>query len=1337
MATRWHRMMGTCLACVLLAPPAAPADVWDNIDVGIWTSDFNWADGTAPTATDEAIIDNGGTANVVFPGAVAQSLLVADGAVEVFSSGTLMTSGIPGPNGELPTDAIGYEGDGTVTVRGPMANWSSTNALVLGLSPSPDTPSNGTLNIVMGGTVESAAAHLAITSLSPGQSPITGTVSVRGDGSTWNVSGPIQMGIGGDSTLMITDGGTVTCNGIIIGLFDVFSSITNTHATATVDGTGSALTSATELAIRGDNSSLTVKNGGAVNVAGALHTDLYPTGGVLNIGDGGAPGFVNAASIQGDGSGLVNFNHTAADYYLTDDGTAGGRAVPIMDGTLVIHSGPGATTLSGVNSHTGGTFFNDGTIRVSSNDNLGGSPVASNDPTGRLNFDGGTLQTTANVALNGPTVLGDEGGTVDVVAGSEAIFAGLFENVITGADDQGQPITEQGHLTKTGGGTMILSGGEPTVTGKFGISPIPYSGGTTVESGTLRAGGADALPDNTDYTVNGGTLEMNAFALTMSLLSGTGGTVDLGNAPLTVNQAGVTSFAGTIVGPGTGNDRFTKLGPGTLTLSGDNTYGGGTVVRNGTLALNGGSIRHAGADTVVGSESGDDGTLAITGGATVSNFRGTVGFQAGSSGTVMVSGSGSTWHMDVNLFVGYSGTGTLTIADGGTVDAPASAALGFNGGAGTVNIGVGGEPGILDAPTVLGLGTATLNFDHSGNLWFTSDGTVNGTPVRISGTTVVHHVGSGTTTLLGDNAYTGGTTIDAGTLRISSDTNLGHAAGTLSFDGGTLSALAGFTMNRPTTLNPGGGTFIVSTGNLTEQQGDVSGAGKLTKRGNGTLLLSGTNSYAGGTTVKAGALHVTGSITHQGAVMLVGEDAGDDATLRLVEGDVTSFFSRVGFHPGSVGHVEVSGADSTWLNHDGLALNDLHLGLNGTGSLDVNHDGNVVSRDGTLGLFGDGHGSAVISDAGSVWLVNRDLIVGGEGTGELTVETDGIVIVPTITLARDSGSSGILNIGSGSSAGMVNAGSVHGGDGGTALNFNHNGSDYHFTDDSAEAGDPVLITGSTTVNHIGPGTTTLQGNQAYTGPTAVDNGTLLIDGAITDSTTTINPGGTLGGSGTVADVVVSGGRIAPGASAGMLTVDAVTFESGSTLAIELDGGGGVAGADFDQLRVNGAATIHPGATLVVSYLDAFSASPGDSFVVLTATTLTGSFDTLHFPAGQTWSITYNSSPGTITIGPCPDVDSDGVCNSDDLCPDTVPGAPVDSDGCPDPPIPADFDEDGDVDGDDVTAFEACASGPAIPLTAGCEDKDFDNDGDGDQSDFGVVQLCYSGQNNPGDPNCAP
>ncbi|UCD30572.1 MAG: S8 family serine peptidase [Planctomycetota bacterium] len=66
----------------------------------------------------------------------------------------------------------------------------------------------------------------------------------------------------------------------------------------------------------------------------------------------------------------------------------------------------------------------------------------------------------------------------------------------------------------------------------------------------------------------------------------------------------------------------------------------------------------------------------------------------------------------------------------------------------------------------------------------------------------------------------------------------------------------------------------------------------------------------------------------------------------------------------------------------------------------------------------------------------------------------------------------------------------------------------------------------------------------------------------------------------------------------------------------------------------------------------------------------------------------------------------------------------------------DFDGDCDVDQDDFDLFQACASGPAIPLTPGCEDRDFDTDNDVDQNDFATFQLCYSGQNIPADPNCA-
>ncbi len=69
-------------------------------------------------------------------------------------------------------------------------------------------------------------------------------------------------------------------------------------------------------------------------------------------------------------------------------------------------------------------------------------------------------------------------------------------------------------------------------------------------------------------------------------------------------------------------------------------------------------------------------------------------------------------------------------------------------------------------------------------------------------------------------------------------------------------------------------------------------------------------------------------------------------------------------------------------------------------------------------------------------------------------------------------------------------------------------------------------------------------------------------------------------------------------------------------------------------------------------------------------------------------------------------------------------------------LQADFDHDRDVDAQDLDAFEACASGPAIGLGPGCEPKDFDGDLDVDQSDFAVFQRCDSGENVPADPNCS-
>lgn len=87
---------------------------------------------------------------------------------------------------------------------------------------------------------------------------------------------------------------------------------------------------------------------------------------------------------------------------------------------------------------------------------------------------------------------------------------------------------------------------------------------------------------------------------------------------------------------------------------------------------------------------------------------------------------------------------------------------------------------------------------------------------------------------------------------------------------------------------------------------------------------------------------------------------------------------------------------------------------------------------------------------------------------------------------------------------------------------------------------------------------------------------------------------------------------------------------------------------------------------------------------------------------------------------------------------TIAGGPVSgSIGTVEPPSP-DADGDQDVDGDDVTAFVGCFTGPTIKSIVGqCVDMDFDQDGDIDQVDFGVLQQCFSGVGIPFDPECWP
>ena len=120
-----------------------------------------------------------------------------------------------------------------------------------------------------------------------------------------------------------------------------------------------------------------------------------------------------------------------------------------------------------------------------------------------------------------------------------------------------------GGLTKSSAGILSLTGASD------------YTGATEVDAGTLQLGSGGNLASTTALIVNGGVFDLENGGQTVGLLSGTGGGLNLGNGSLTVNQAGSTSFAGSIGGSG----GLILTGGGTLALSNAaSSYTGGTSV---------------------------------------------------------------------------------------------------------------------------------------------------------------------------------------------------------------------------------------------------------------------------------------------------------------------------------------------------------------------------------------------------------------------------------------------------------------------------------------------------------------------------------------------------------------------------------------------------------------------------------------------------------------------------------------------------------------------------------------------------------------------------------------
>ncbi|MDJ1159934.1 autotransporter domain-containing protein [Chelatococcus sp. SYSU_G07232] len=369
-------------------------------------------------------------------------------------------------------------------------------------------------------------------------------------------------------------------------------------------------------------------------------------------------------------------------------------------------------------------------------------------------------------------------------------------------------------------------------------------------------------------------------------------------------------------------------------------------------------------------------------------------------------------------------------------------------------------------------------------------------------------VGTGALTLSGNNTYSGGTTITAGTLQIGA--------------GGTSGSILGNVVNN--------GSLVFNRSDDFGYSGAISGTGSVTKEGAGVLTFTGDLSPTlSGLTLKAGVFEAINASAPRTNLRF------DGGTLRYRSGGVTtgfSYFSPVGITVADAGGtIELNGMDvgSNW-------------NISGPGALHVRAGSNQLSIGGT-----DVRTGATIVETGT--------LAARAGNSFSAASAYEVMAGAHLSLAGmwSIGPSD-QRIGSLSGAGTVDLLSA-------TLTTGNDNRDTTFSG--------VIQGNSGRLIKTGTGTFTLTGISTYTGPTAVTGGRLVVNGSIAGSSlTTVGAGATLAGSGTVGGAVTvqSGGTLSAGASPGTLTVGALTLDAGSTSLFELNApgrvGGGATGNDL-------------------------------------------------------------------------------------------------------------------------------------------------------------------------------
>ena len=967
-----------------------------------------------------------------------------------FSGGTTLTAGTlaVGSDTALGTGAFNFSGG---TLLG-TADVAVNNTLNMSGSVTVGATAGTTLGIstVFGGGNWNFASGTTLTIGSP---TATGTVLWGLQGGA-NAAGLTSLNIAG-GTLKIGVNGSV--------LPSIYVSPLSIGAGGTLDLAGNNISSPAALSGTGRITSssgtptLTTRGG---SFAGVIDSGLGLNVSIGNFSVTGSASYTGATAIA---SGQTLTFNSSTDSILS--GIISGAGALTKQGT-------GTLTLTGNNTFSGGTTLTAGTLAVGSDTALG---------TGAFNFSGGTLLGTADVAVNNTLNMSGSvtvGATAGTTLGISTVFGGGNWNFASGTTlTIGSPTATgtvlwglQGGANAAGLTSLNIAGGtlkigvNGSVLPSIYVSPLSIGAGGTLDlagnnisspaalSGTGRITSSSGTPT---LTTRGGSfagvidsglglnVSIGNFSVTGSA-SYTGATAIASGQTLTFNSSTDSILSGIISGAGA----LTKQGTGTLTLTGNNTFSGGTtnaagstlqlgngvvggtlgnVANGGTLLLQGGTLSLGTVSQVQAGSSVKlrSGSLNLTGSGIAADTFIVGDIAGGTAAFGLTSGKSLATGAET---VGNSGGGTFTQA-GGTHVAN-SLLLGANLGSSGIFTLNGGS--FTVGSIALGAGTGTFNF-NGGSFIFAGD-------LHLTN----FNIGVGAS--YSGNVNVTNALVNMGTLstsgQIAADGSLDNN-GTLTLFGGTL-----------------GGAGALSNYNQMTGFGTIGGSGGFTnygqfQPGGGGLLLSktGANFNYGNWDVNAGMpLALSGAtLTNFGVMNLNNGAISGNGTLNNGGGGILAGRGSISVNFSNAGELSLTGG--------ALAITkaSINSGVINLGGVNASLTGGAITNAGIV--QGAGSVSAALANSGTVEAIGGTLLLGGatsNGSGGLMTAGAGTRLVVSQGLTSNAGT---IYLAGGAfdnnSHALSNTGQISGFGTFRASSFSNTG-DLHFT------GGTTLVNGSLT-----------------------------------------------------------------------------------------------------------------------------------------------------------------------------------------------------------------------------------------------------------------------------------